>query len=536
VTATLYRHGVVHSSADPFAEAVLVADGVVAWLGPDELVHQVQDGADEVVDLDGALVTPAFVDAHAQVRLAGLAPGGALDLLAVGADEVLDAVAAAQGPVVLGVGLLPGLGAPPSPERLLAASQGRPVLLLSAGLDAAAASADLQAAVGARAGDGAVDQQADPATDLLTGARLAAALAALAAAVPDAAERGLRAAAAAGVVAVHEHDTPALGTRAELAALLAATWHDDSGLPLVLGHRAELCETSDDARAILADIPGLAGVGGDLAVDGPLEAWAAALRGTYADGPDPERPRGAGELLLTAEQVANHVAAVTRARSRAVLAVHGDRGLAEALLGLRAAADVEGLPAMHAAGHRLDGLELVDATALAEMVLLGLRGVVHPASVEARRAVLAARLGPFRAGAVLPFADLAGAGVPLGLGSGWGPWRSEPWAAVRAALLHPEPEQRVSARAAFRAHTRGGWRLAGLEASGAGEIRVGAPAHLAFWRAGALAVQAPEGRLAAWSTDARAGTPLLPELGPEVPLPVCERTLRAGRTLYDATR
>ena len=33
VASTLYRHGVVHTSADPFAEAILVEDGVVAWLG-----------------------------------------------------------------------------------------------------------------------------------------------------------------------------------------------------------------------------------------------------------------------------------------------------------------------------------------------------------------------------------------------------------------------------------------------------------------------------------------------------------------------
>ena len=55
---TLYRHGVVHSSADPFAEAILVADGQVAWIGPDDAAHRVADNAATVVDLDGALVTP----------------------------------------------------------------------------------------------------------------------------------------------------------------------------------------------------------------------------------------------------------------------------------------------------------------------------------------------------------------------------------------------------------------------------------------------------------------------------------------------
>jgi len=64
---TLYRGGTVYSDADAFATAVLVADGVVAWLG-DEAgadVQARQSDADEalVVDLDGAFLAPAFVDA-----------------------------------------------------------------------------------------------------------------------------------------------------------------------------------------------------------------------------------------------------------------------------------------------------------------------------------------------------------------------------------------------------------------------------------------------------------------------------------------
>ncbi len=173
----------------------------------------------------------------------------------------------------------------------------------------------------------------------------------------------------------------------------------------------------------------------------------------------------------------------------------------------------------------------MDAAALASLVLLGLRAVSSPrrpdgASISARPASV-----PSAPAALLPLADLAAAGVP---------WRSvpgrgaDPWAAIRAAVLHPEVDQRISARAAFRAHTRGGWRLAGLDGGGVGEIRIGAPAHLAVWSASELVVQAPEGRLAAWSTDPRAGTPLLPALGPDVPAPVCLRTVRAGTVIHDA--
>src|SRR5690606_3832519 len=122
----------------------------------------------------------------------------------------------------------------------------------------------------------------------------------------------------------------------------------------------------------------------------------------------------------------------------------------------------------------------------------------------------ARRLGPVRAAGLNPLADLAGAGVPTAFGSDAPVTPLDPWAAVRAAVHHHEPGQRISARAAFRAHTRGGWRLARLLETGAGEIRLGAPASLAIWRVESLAVQAPDARVAAWSTDPRSGTPLLP--------------------------
>ncbi len=503
VTGTLYRNGVVHSTADPFAEAVLVADGVVAWIGPDDAADRVATEADEVVDLDGALVTPAFVDTHAHLNLVGL---GSVDVSDREGDDLLDVLARAEGPVVLGIGWQ---GRAPDPARAASATGGRPVVLLTDELS-----------------DGWAAPAPGAESARLAGTDLAAALGALLATVPDAADRGLAAAATAGVVAVHEHSLPALGTRRDLAALIARAAPEDAGVPLVVGYRAELCETADHAKELRAAIAGLTGVGGDLAVDGTLGDWAAALRHPYSDDPETS-----GQLRLSAEQVANHVAATTRAGVQAGFRVHGDRALAEVLLGIRAAADVEGTPALHAAGHRLDGLELVDAPALATMVLLGLRGAVAPAAVLDGAVTAARRLGPLRAGGLLPLADLAGAGIPLGLGSS--AHRIDPWGAIRAAVLHPEHEQRISARAAFRAHTRGGWRLAGLESSGAGEIRVGAPAHLAMWRAERLVVQAPEGRLAAWSTDPRAGTPLLPELGPEHPVPTCLRTLRSGTVIHD---
>ena len=208
----------------------------------------------------------------------------------------------------------------------------------------------------------------------------------------------------------------------------------------------------------------------------------------------------------------------------------------EVLLGIRAAADVEGLASVAGAGHRLEHAEMVDASALAALVLLGLRVSAQPALAHARGGPAGLdvdRLGPTRRAGLRPFAALAPVGVPLAFGSNAPHGPLDPWQWVAAAFQHHQQGQRISARAAFRAATRAGWRLAGLDHTGAGELRVGAPAHLAVWRADELVVEAVDGRFTSWSRDARAGTPLLPSVSPDAAPPVCLRTVRAGMPLFD---
>lgn len=548
--STLYRHAVVHSRTHPFAEALVVADGRVAWLGDDDATRTVLDEVDEVVDLDGALVAPAFVDAHAHVLETGIAlasldlrPDTGVRSLAALLDRV--AAAAREARAVGRTAPLLGFGwdetgwpegRPPMRAELDRAADGGPVYLARADIHSAVVSTSYAEVSGCRDLPGWTDD------GLVSGEAHHRARETLRALEPgrraELCEVALRAAAAHGIASVHEHSGPHLDTREGLAELIRTTADPASGLPLVVGYRAELCETDADAQRLVAEVPGLTGIGGDLNVDGSIGSRTAALRAPYADLPGhlPEAER-VGRLDLTAEAVANHVAAVTRAGLQAAFHVIGDRAMDEVLLGFRAASDVEGVDAVRFARHRVEHAEMVDAHALSSMVLLGLTASVQPAFDAAwggADGMYARRLGPLRAAGMNAFADLAGAGVPLALGSDSPVTPFDPWGAVHAAVTHHEPSQRISARAAFRAHTRGGWRAARLDHLGAGEITLGAPATLAFWRAEALEVQAPEGRLAAWSTDARAGTPLLPALGPDVAPPVCLRTLRDGHVLHDA--
>ena len=106
-----------------------------------------------------------------------------------------------------------------------------------------------------------------------------------------------------------------------------------------------------------------------------------------------------------------------------------------------------------------------------------------------------------------------------------------PWEAVRACVNHRDPRQRISARSAFLAHTRGGWRAAGIDDRGLPGPRPAAQLrHLAV---GDLVVQAPDDRIQTWSTDPRSGTPGLPDLSPGAALPTTLRTVVRGRTVFE---
>lgn len=543
VTSTLYRGGVIHSAADPFAEALLVDDGVIAWIGANDTADGLAARADRVVDLQGALVAPGFVDAHVHLFEVGLALAG-VDLSASAGVTSLDAAlgavarAAAQaGPdeTVLAFGWDERAwpeGRPPTAEELDAAAGGRPVYAARVDVHSAVVSSTLarRAGLASRPGwdaSGWVTGDAhhvarDVARDVPPARRTALYRAALAEA------------AARGIVSVHEMSAPHIDTRAGLREVLDLTRDPASALAHVVGYRGELCESVDDARALLADLPGLAGIAGDLNVDGSIGSRTAAMRQPYKDAPVPgER----GSLYLTADQVAAHLAAVAAAGTQGGFHVIGDRAMDELVAGLEAAAQAHGASMVRTARPRVEHALFVDATALATMLLYGVSLSIQPAFDAAwggPHGTYAARVGATRAEGLSPFADLAGAGVPLAFGSDAPVTRLDPWAGVLAAMSHVDPDQRISARAAFRAHTRGGWRLAGLDHTGAGQLRVGAPAHLAVWRAQHLAVQGPLGRAtSSWSTDARAGTPLLPELGPDVPRPQCLQTVRDGNVLFD---
>ncbi|WP_432564194.1 amidohydrolase [Kineococcus sp. SYSU DK003] len=532
-TRRLYRNGAVYSPADPFATAVLVEGASIAWVGPDEAAGAWTREGDEVVDLQGRLVTPAFVDAHTHLTETGLRETG-LDLRTVSsAAELLDAVAARAlpGELLAGFGWDESGWPGPVPTRaeLDRAAGGAPVVLSRIDGHSALVSSSLAQAAGLRelAGweeDGWVRTQAHHAA-------LDARWAAL---TPSAAREArlsaLRAAAAAGIGTVHEMSGRWLAPPGDLEALqeLSAT----HALPHVVGYLAEQVRTPEQVREVLAATTArLAGLGGDLTVDGALGSRTAALRADYADAPGHR-----GSLHLEATAVADHLHACTRAGVQAAFHAIGDAALAVVVEALEAVAADLGVPALASAGHRVEHAVLAGDDVVAAFARLGTAVSVQPAfdaTWGGPDGVYAHRLGE-RVRGTHPFAAFAAAGVPLAFGSDTPVTPFAPWEAVRAAGFPPQEERAISVRAAFLAHTRGGHRLAGQGHPGV--LRPGAPATYAVWDVGDLVVQAPDRRLSGWSTDARSGTPGLPDLTPGVPAPVCRRTVVDGVVVHDALR
>ncbi|MFJ4846816.1 amidohydrolase [Streptomyces sp. NPDC088733] len=528
----LLRGGNVYSPADPFATAMVVDGGTVAWLGSEGAADSFTEGVDEVVDLAGALVTPAFTDAHVHTTATGLALTG-LDLAGAGTlSEALDRVAA-HARAHPGHRVLLGHGwdesrwpeqRPPARAELDAATGGRPLYLTRADVHSAVVTTALLALVpGVEALAGH-----DAAGPLTRDAHHAVRRAAYAAVTPEqraAAQRAALAhAASLGIGALHECAGPEISSEDDLTALLRLAAEEPG--PSVLGYWAEAVTGPKDLER-LRDL-GAIGAGGDLFVDGSIGSRTACLHAPYADAPGTS-----GTGYLDAAAVAEHVALCTAAGVQAGFHAIGDAAVAAVAEGVREAARRVGLDRVRALRHRVEHAEMMTEDTVAAFAELGLVASVQPAFDAAwggEDGMYARRLGVDRARTLNPFAAMTRAGVPLALGSDSPVTPLDPWGTVRAAAFHRTLDHRISARGAFNAHTRGGWRAAGRD--DAGVLVPGAPADYVVWQAGDLVVQAPDDRVANWSTDPRSGTPGLPDLSPDLPLPTALRTVVGGRTVF----
>ncbi|MFH9612600.1 amidohydrolase [Streptomyces pratensis] len=527
----LLRGGDVHSPADPFATAMVVERGHVAWVGSEGAADAFASGVDEVVDLEGALVTPAFTDSHVHTTSTGLALTG-LDLS--GARTLTEALGLVRafansrggGGAILGHGWDAARWPeqrPPSRGELDEAAGGRAVYLPRVDVHSAVVTTallDLVPGVTSLAGY-------HPDAPLTGDAHHAVRAAAHAAVTPvqraQAQRAALAHAASLGIGTVHECAGPEISDEEDFVGLLKLASEQPG--PRVFGYWAEPVEDAKGARRIRE--LGAIGAAGDLFVDGSLGSHTALLHDPYADAPH------TGTGRLDAARIAAHVTACTEAGLQAGFHAIGDAAVSAVVAGVRAASETLGLARVRAARHRVEHAEMLNPETIAAFAELGLTASVQPAFDAAwggTEGMYARRLGAERAATLNPYAALLRAGVPLAFGSDSPVTPLDPWGTVRAAAHHRTPDHRVSVRAGFTAHTRGGWRAVGRDDGGV--LVPGAPADYAVWRTGELLVQAPDDRVARWSTDPRSGTPGLPDLTPGAGLPVCLRTVVFGQTVY----
>jgi predicted amidohydrolase YtcJ len=514
--ATLYRRGRVHTPDHPAATALVVgADGRLAWLGDEAGAQVHRDAVDTVVDLDGGLVLPAFVDAHVHLSHTGMGLRGvdlgATTSLVQALRHIEDAARRHGGRPVFAFGWQEQAwpeGRAMTAAELDRASYGGVVYASRVDGHSAVVSSALAMMSGARGLPGWAD------SGLVTRDAKNAARAAFDDAAPRAQRRGdiesaLRQAAAAGIAVVHECGGPLLTSAQDFADVLDLGRRPD--LVRTVGYWAQAVTEPEQALALVA-LHGAAGLAGDLNIDGSIGSRTAHLRRPYADD-----AACTGTAYRSSADVRDHVAACAAAGVQSGFHVIGDAGMDTVLDGYEAAAELVGLDVVRATRPRLEHAEMVDAQGVSRMARLGLVASVQPsfdAAWGGPHGMYAERLGADRVPGTNPFATMHAHGVLLALGSDSPVTPFDPWGAVWGAVHHHEPAARLDVPDALTAHTAGGWAAA--REDGGGVLRVGAPATLAVW-------DVPD-----------AGADGLPLVTAGAQRPSCRLTLRDGVVLFSA--
>ncbi|MBV6361443.1 amidohydrolase [Mycobacteroides chelonae] len=521
----------MHSPSHPAATAMAVTGDVISWIGEDDLGRAEFPNAD-IVDLEGAFVAPAFVDAHVHLTAIGLSLIG-LDLSGMSSREQclarLTAYAGEHSDEVIW-----GHGWDESrwPERqplttadLDEAAPGRAVYLSRIDVHSAAASTALRQQVPGLAGATGFHPEhpvAGAAHHLLR----AHARGALSVNGRATARRAaLDSAASLGLVSVHECGGPEISGLDDFRELLAT----EHGVQ-VTGYWGEPARDAEHARELIA-LTGAAGLAGDLFVDGALGSHTAWLQEPYHDA-----PHTCGTMHLDAETVETHLDSCTRAGITAGFHVIGDAAVTQVIDALDRVATRHGIPAVARCGHRLEHLEMISAAQAEQLGRLGVIASVQPAFDAlwgGPDGMYAERLGVDRGTQLNPLALLASQGVPLAFGSDAPVTPLDPWMTVRAAAHHRTPTSSVSVRAAFGAATRGGWRAQGVHDGATGTLIPGALASYAIWETGELTINTSQPGVQRWSTDPRSRVPALPDLSDAAAvLPKCLRTVHRGTVIH----
>ncbi len=480
--AHLLRGGRILHPGSRTPTALLIDQGRIAWMGTDDEARGLALRGAEVTDLDGALVTPGFVDAHVHATSTGLALLG-LDLSGtLSARDLLDVVsseaAAHPGSLILGHGWDESTWLDrtlPTASEIDRATLGARVYLTRVDVHSAlVSSALIDAAPECRSVVGFDDcgWVTQEAHHVLRDFALRT--------IDDVTRRRaqdafLDSAAVHGIVSAHEMAGPVISSDRDCTQILSRSC-ERAGTQIV-AYWGELAQAGgiETARGL-----GAYGTGGDLFVDGSLGSHTACLHDPYLDA-----PQSTGREFIEVEELITHVDMCVRVGQQTGFHAIGDSANDAVVHAFMVAAATHGSDLVRSQRHRIEHAESLSSAGIVECARLGIIASMQPGFDERWGGVdgmYARRLGQERAALLNPIGELRQAGVTVAFGSDSPVTPLDPWGAIHAAMNHRTPGQRIDLHAAIEAHSCAGWHAAGVD--DAGRIDVGQAAHLAVWAVG----------------------------------------------------
>ena len=502
----IFVNGEVHTLADPGSggdaddggdavhEAVAVRDGEIARTGRTHDVELLAGVDTDVVDLDGRILLPGFVDAHTHLTTVGRylvhadlsaadSPDAAVDLLAERAAEVESESSGGEAPDgdgeaedwVLGYGYDESTW---DESRYLTradldrVSTERPVAAFREDMHVAAVNGvalDRFADALADAPDETVPTDDD---DEPTGVLLEAAIDPIYRAVePGPAETravveaALEHCAARGITGFHDmvRDSHAprvyrdLDAAGELTARVRINyWSDHLDAAREVGLATNAGSEMVETGAIKSY------------TDGSLGGRTARLSEPYADAPDET-----GQWVVDPEALNETVAAATDAGFQFTAHAIGD----EAVSAVLDAYDEASATDPGEARHRIEHVELADDEAIERLAETGVVASVQPNFLKWARSdgLYEERLGEARTAETNRYRDMLDAGVELAFGSDGMPM--DPLFGVHHAVNAPAEAQRLTVTEALRAYTSGA-AYAGFDEDRLGTVEAGKRADL----------------------------------------------------------
>ena len=463
----------VHTLGEPDAthEAVAVRDGAVVRLGSAWEVELLAGPGTRVLDLDGRVVLPGFIDAHTHMTLLGQfqvhadlrGAAGPADCV----DRLRDTVAEGDG-WVLGFGFDESGWDEPrylTREDLDAVSDERSVAAFREDMHVAAVNSV------------ALDRHADamPEADVRTeegeptGVLVEEAIDVVYREIEpgrEEAEQLLRAAQAEanrrGVTGVHDM----VRRSAAPAAYRALERAGELTLRVRLNYWSDHLDALEEVGLGTNDGSAMVRTGAiKTYTDGSLGGRTAKLHAPYADG------EGTGQWVVDPEALESLVERADAAGRQVTAHAIGDAAV-DAVLDAYAGTDD---PA--AARHRVEHAELTSDAAIERFAELGAVASVQPNFLKwaGSGGLYERRLGPERGASTNRYRDLLDAGVPLAFGSDGMPL--DPLFGVHRAVNHPTEGQALTVTEALRAYTRGG-AYAGFDEDRVGTVAVGKRADL----------------------------------------------------------